>query len=207
MKRRLFLILLFGLVLGTLTGMQPRQETASFTAKQVARLYTQLTNTTIEARDVYFVERLSDHYAVAYLEAKHDRLFLLLQQTDDAQRIDRIIRSKQTMETDWFEGRLLTTDEGRYLVVYGMNGSKQMKSIRFEPYKTTADGEAPLRPMQRSLSVADQERFHTVQPLPDAFPHSLYFEMIATSVDGKETIQRLTLPSDNASVFSTTRDF
>ena len=65
MKRRLFLILLFGLVLGTLTGMQPRQETASFTAKQVARLYTQMTNTTIEARDVYFVERLSDHYAPA----------------------------------------------------------------------------------------------------------------------------------------------
>ncbi len=207
MKRRLFLILLFGLVLGTLTGMHPRQETVSFTAKQVAQLYTQTTNISIEARDVYFVERLSEHYAVAYLEAKHDRLFLLLQQTDKVQRIDRIIRAKQTMETDWFEGRLLTTPEGRYLVAYGMNASKQMKTIRFEPYKTTADGEAPLRPMRRSLSVAGQERFHTVQPLPDAFPHSLYFEMIATSVDGQETMQRLTSSSDNASLFSKNRDF
>jgi len=71
----------------------------------------------------------------------------------------------------------------------------------------TADGEVPLRPMQRSLTVAGQERFHTIQPLPDAFPHSLYFEMIATRMDGKETIQRLTSLSENASAFSMTRDF
>ena len=207
MKRRLLFTLVIGLVLGALTGMYQRSETTSFTAQTVTKLYTQMTNTPIEARDVYFVERLSEHYAVAYLEAKHDRLFLLLQQTGEEQRIDRVIRAKQTTEADWFEGRLLATPEGRYLVAYGMNASKQMKTIRFEPYKTTADGEAPLRPMQRSLTVAGQERFHTVQLLPDAFPHSLYFEMIATNVDGKETIQRLTLASDNASVFSTTHDF
>ncbi|WP_426271981.1 hypothetical protein [Exiguobacterium sp. R-17] len=207
MKRRLLFILVIGLVLGALTGMYQRPETPSFTAKTVTKLYKQMTNTSIEARDVYFVERLSEHYAVAYLEAKHDRLFLLLQQTDEAQRIDRIIRAKQTTEADWFEGRLLATPEGRYLVAYGMNGSKQMKTIRFEPYKTTADGEVPLRPMQRSLTVAGQERFHTVQPLPDAFPHSLYFEMIATRMDGKEMIQRLTSLSENASAFSMTRDF
>lgn len=207
MKRRLLFILVIGLVLGALTGMYQRPETPSFTAKTVTKLYKQMTNTSIEARDVYFVERLSEHYAVAYLEAKHDRLFLLLQQNDEAQRIDRIIRTKQTTEADWFEGRLLATPEGRYLVVYGMNGSKQMKTIRFEPYKMTADGEVPLRPMQRSLTVAGQERFHTIQPLPDAFPHSLYFEMIATRMDGKETIQRLTSLSENASAFSMTRDF
>jgi len=102
---------------------------------------------------------------------------------------------------------LLKTTEGRYLVAYGMNASKQLQTIRFEPFKITADGDEPLRPMQRSLSLSGQERFHTVQLLPDAFPHSLYFEMIATNVDGKETIQRLTLPSDNASAFSTRGDF
>lgn len=207
MKRRLFFILVVGLALGTLTGMQQHQATSSFTAQHVAHLYSKMTRTPVEARDVYFVERLSEHYAVAYLESKQDRLFVILRQSGNEQRIDRIIRSKQTTEADWFEGRLLTTTEGRYLVAYGMNASKQLQTIRFEPFKITADGDEPLRPMQRSLSLSGQERFHTVQPLPDAFPHSLYFEMIATNVDGKETIQRLTLPSDNASAFSTHGDF
>lgn len=96
MKRRLLLILLFGLVLGTLTGIQPRQETTSFTAKQAARLYTQMTNTPVEARDVYFVERLSGHYAVAYLEANHDRLFLLIRKpTNPSGLIESFARNRR----------------------------------------------------------------------------------------------------------------
>ncbi len=61
MKRQLLFILVIGLVLGALTGMYQRPETPSFTAKTVTKLYKQMTNTSIESRDVYFVERLSEH--------------------------------------------------------------------------------------------------------------------------------------------------
>lgn len=145
-------------------------------------------------KQVYWIEPLGDRHTIAFVKTAKVQFLLVLKQTDSTYRVVHLIR-QAPQPTDWFEGRLLEADQKRYLVAYGENPSQTMQQLTFDPYKVTSSGEReqtlPLTGIKRTFDIHRKDHFHTIQPLPEAFPRSLFFDIHAVDADGHEQVRRL----------------
>ncbi|AFS70567.1 hypothetical protein [Exiguobacterium antarcticum] len=198
MKKRIWLffavICLVGVLVSSLKQTAPTADYGATPQTLVDVMDQYPTKVPFSTKQVYWIEPLGDRHTVAFVKTAKAHLLLVLQQTDFTYRVIRLIR-QAPQTTDWFEGQLLEVEQTRYLVVYGENRSQNLNRLTFDPYKATFDGKQernlPLKDIKRTLDVRKKDSFHTIQPLPEAFPRSLFFDIQAVDRQGNEQLRRL----------------
>ncbi|MDI3235750.1 hypothetical protein QK289_12090 [Exiguobacterium antarcticum] len=198
MKKRIWLffavICLVGVLVSSLKQTAPTADYGATPQTLVDVMDQYPTKVPFSTKQVYWIEPLGDRHTVAFVKTAKAHLLLVLQQTDSTYRVIRLIR-QAPQTTDWFEGQLLEVEQTRYLVVYGENRSQNLNRLTFDPYKATFDGKQernlPLKDIKRTLDVRKKDSFHTIQPLPEAFPRSLFFDIHAVDEQGNEQLRRL----------------